>query len=221
MGFGCNFKNSIFKLALFIGTFRASFDKIIRWMTQDLADDKSTLVQIMAWCRQATSHYLNQYGPISLSPNGVTRQQWFKDHYVQYCISRMEINIKLRQFEPQQASYMYGNISTCGCISLVPTKFYHDTHYDESVIQLNMDTPTMFMRWFYAVACITNKTFFDHQRTQKSNIMHKIFANDQTAGLRNSTWQSHRGNSIHIFIKCSDGNQSTILRNCRFCSIHL
>ena len=28
------------------------------------ADDKSTLVQVMAWCRQATSHYLNQCWPI-------------------------------------------------------------------------------------------------------------------------------------------------------------
>ena len=30
------------------------------WMTQDLIDDKSTLVQEMAWCRQATSHYQSQ-----------------------------------------------------------------------------------------------------------------------------------------------------------------
>ena len=28
-----------------------------RWMPLDLTDDKSTLVQVMAWCRQATSHY--------------------------------------------------------------------------------------------------------------------------------------------------------------------
>ena len=27
-------------------------------MPQDLTDDKSTLVQVKAWCRQATSHYL-------------------------------------------------------------------------------------------------------------------------------------------------------------------
>ena len=39
-------------------------------------DGKSTLVQIMVWCRQATSHYLIQYWPISMSPNGVTRPQW-------------------------------------------------------------------------------------------------------------------------------------------------
>ena len=28
-----------------------------------LTDDKSTLVQVMAWCRQATSHYLSQCWP--------------------------------------------------------------------------------------------------------------------------------------------------------------
>ena len=30
-------------------------------MYLDLADDKSTLVQVIAWCHQATSHYLNNY----------------------------------------------------------------------------------------------------------------------------------------------------------------
>ena len=49
-------------------------------MPQDLTDDKSTLVQIMAWCRQATSHYLGQCWPRSMSPNGVTRPQWVKSH---------------------------------------------------------------------------------------------------------------------------------------------
>ena len=29
-------------------------------MPMSFIDDKSTLVQVMAWCRQATSHYLNQ-----------------------------------------------------------------------------------------------------------------------------------------------------------------
>ena len=35
-----------------------------------------TLVQVMAWCHQATSHYLSQCWPRSLSPYGVTRPQW-------------------------------------------------------------------------------------------------------------------------------------------------
>ena len=50
----------------------------LRWMSLDLTDDKSTLVQVMAWCRQATSHYLSQCWPRSLSPYGVTRPQWVK-----------------------------------------------------------------------------------------------------------------------------------------------
>ena len=45
-------------------------------MPQNLADNKSTLVQVMAWCRQATSHYLNQCWPRSAMPYGVTWPQW-------------------------------------------------------------------------------------------------------------------------------------------------
>ena len=86
-GFGCNFKNSIFKLALPIGTFRASFDKVLRWMMQDLTDDKSTLVQVMAWCRQATSHYLSQCWPRSVSPYGVIRPQWVNSLAPERCVS--------------------------------------------------------------------------------------------------------------------------------------
>ena len=32
----------------------------LRWTSLDLCDDKSTLVQVTAWCDQAISHYLNQ-----------------------------------------------------------------------------------------------------------------------------------------------------------------
>ena len=50
------------------------------WMSLDLTDDKSTMVQVTAWCRQATSHYLSQCWPRSLLPYGVTRPQWVKCH---------------------------------------------------------------------------------------------------------------------------------------------
>ena len=75
-------QNSIFMLALLIGTFRASFDKVLRWMIQDLTDDKSTLVQVMAWCRQATSHYLSQCWPRFLPPYGVTRPQCVNNNVI-------------------------------------------------------------------------------------------------------------------------------------------
>ena len=42
----------------------------LRWMPQDLIDDKLTLVQFVAWCRLATSHYLNQCWSRSVSPYG-------------------------------------------------------------------------------------------------------------------------------------------------------
>ena len=41
-----------------------------------LTNGKSSLVQVMAWCRQATSHYLSQCWRRSLSPHGVPRPQW-------------------------------------------------------------------------------------------------------------------------------------------------
>ena len=44
-------------------------------MSLDLTDDTSTLVEVMAWCRKATSHYPSQCWPRSLSPHGVTRPQ--------------------------------------------------------------------------------------------------------------------------------------------------
>ena len=97
---GLHFKSAIFNLVLLIGIFRSSHAP--RWMSWDLYEDKSTLVQVMAWWRQATSHYLSQCWPRSLSPYGVTRpptslvsthcnsyginklsHQWFRSLFVQ------------------------------------------------------------------------------------------------------------------------------------------
>ena len=50
------------------------------WMSLHFTDDQSTLVQVMAWCHQAASHYLSQCWPRSLSPYVVTRPQWVNVH---------------------------------------------------------------------------------------------------------------------------------------------
>ena len=73
-----NFRHVIFKQILVIDDWGISCGIALTWKPQDLADDKSTLVQAMAWCRQASSHYLSQGWPSSLSPYGVTRPQWVK-----------------------------------------------------------------------------------------------------------------------------------------------
>ena len=66
----------IFKLIWLING--CGFSCEIAHRSVHLTDDKSTLVYVMAWCRQATSHYLSQCWPRSLTPCGVTRPQWVK-----------------------------------------------------------------------------------------------------------------------------------------------
>ena len=50
----------------------------LRWMLLYLTYDSSTLVQVMAWCSQATGHYLNQCWPKYVSSYSVIRPQWVK-----------------------------------------------------------------------------------------------------------------------------------------------
>ena len=74
--FEWNFRHLIFQIISVLDGWGISCELALRWMSLDLTDDKSTLVQVMAWCRQATSHYLSQCWLRSLSPYGVTRPQW-------------------------------------------------------------------------------------------------------------------------------------------------
>ena len=91
-GFENIFQNVFFKLISWIDTLSNSCETALRSMPQNPSDDKSTLVQVMAWCRQAASHYLSQCCPRSLSPYGVTRPQWVKllPHY--YDLARRKLH---------------------------------------------------------------------------------------------------------------------------------
>ena len=73
-----NFRHVIFKPILMIDGWGISCETALIWMSLDFTDYQSTLVQVMAWCHQATSHYLNQCWPTSLSPHGITRPQWVR-----------------------------------------------------------------------------------------------------------------------------------------------
>ena len=68
-----DFINVIFNLVLPICIIRSSYDNALRWTLQDLTADKFILVQVMAWCHQATSHYLSQCWHRPMSPIGITR----------------------------------------------------------------------------------------------------------------------------------------------------
>ena len=60
-----------------------SWEIALRWMSLDV---KSTLIQVMALCRQATSHYLGQFWSRSLSPYEATRPQWVN------CMCHVEVD---------------------------------------------------------------------------------------------------------------------------------
>ena len=57
-------------------------------MPQNALDEKSTLAQIMDWCHQATSHYLSQCWPSSMSPYGVTIQRWLNPYWTEFILKK-------------------------------------------------------------------------------------------------------------------------------------
>ena len=70
------FNNTIFKLISGTDILSISCEIIVRCIWQNSTDDKSTLVQVMAWCYQVTNHNLSQELPRSMSQYGLTRPQW-------------------------------------------------------------------------------------------------------------------------------------------------
>ena len=66
----------------------SSKNNALGWMPKDLTDDRSTLVQVMAWCRQATSHCLTPCWPSSMShmaspgDNEIYKVRFDKDKYM-------------------------------------------------------------------------------------------------------------------------------------------
>ena len=76
--FEVNFRQVIFKENLVNAGCGISCEIALRWIPLDLVEDKSTSVQAMAWCPQASSHCLSQCWSRYMSPYGVTRAQRVK-----------------------------------------------------------------------------------------------------------------------------------------------
>ena len=81
--FKVNFRWVIFMLILVVNGWGISCETVLLWVSLDYTDDESTLVQVMAWCRQATSHYLSQCWPRSLLPYGFTRPTYLHIKWLQ------------------------------------------------------------------------------------------------------------------------------------------
>ena len=103
-----NLKSEVFSLIRKIDTLSISCEIALRVMLQDLIDDKSILVQVMAWCRQAISHYLSQCWLKSLWPYGITKLYWV--NWVNLCQISWAVN-------PYKSEYGQGNTNTFVSIS--------------------------------------------------------------------------------------------------------
>ena len=91
----------IFKQILVIDCWCISCEIALLSMSLDFIDDQSTLVQVMAWCRQATSHYLSQCWPRFKLQYGVTRPQWVNQYTA--CCKLIGMNEMLSFFSGTQA----------------------------------------------------------------------------------------------------------------------
>ena len=99
--FEWNLRHVILKQILVIDGWVISREIALIWISLVFTDDQSTLVRVMAWCRQATSHYLSQWWPWSLSPCGITRPQWVNSLAPVGC----DCN-----FNPQATQYFFQNV---------------------------------------------------------------------------------------------------------------
>ena len=112
-GFELNFRWVIFKLIVVVHGWGISCETALIWMSLDHTYDKSTLVQVMAWCRQATSHYLSQCWPRSISSYGVTRPQWVKSAILPLaCINPRDLSSLPYAVNPEKVMTPHQHIGT-------------------------------------------------------------------------------------------------------------
>ena len=73
---GRSFQSKIFKN----DSLATCCEIVLRWLLQNLTNEKSKLAHVMAWCHQATSHYPSQSWLRSMRPYGITMPQWVEKH---------------------------------------------------------------------------------------------------------------------------------------------
>ena len=111
---GSNFKWTVFKPNTQNSRLGTQCEITFGGMSHNLANRKLTLVQVMAWCRQATSHYLSQCWPRSMSPMaslGLNElSYWLRDKW-QWFFKPNTQTI----FKPNTQNYSLGN-----CCKITP-----------------------------------------------------------------------------------------------------
>ena len=113
-------------------------------MPQDFTDDKSTFVQVMAWCCQATSHYLSQCWPRNMSPYGIIRPQWVNSHLMtwknmifffipQYIFMQVLRNHGGQDLSPMIISITFFSLSSLSAFDIRVTPTVDLTDFEEKI----------------------------------------------------------------------------------------
>ena len=111
-----NCKCVISEHMLQIKCLKTSHEIVLSWKPENTSDDESKLVQVMAWCHQATNQYLSQCWPRAMSPS----------------LCRSELRASLCHNELKSFPYIVDilcNYSTNKCTKLMWSKDIQCTWY--------------------------------------------------------------------------------------------
>ena len=98
----------------------------------------------MAWCCQATSHYLSQCWPSSLSPHGVTRTQWVNSLAPGICgnfksvMDEIHDNFLWNCSQMNAKDHLWRQVNISPGIGLVPSTT-HELSLQEAITCANVD----------------------------------------------------------------------------------
>ena len=125
-GCGSNSKSMIFKLINHTSSW-GLIEIALRWIPQNLTDQKLTLVPIMAWCHQATSHYMGQCWPRSMLSYCITWQQWVNFNKVISGNINMDLDF---------IWFLHNEIQKT--VEIIPHGRQRDTYHTEWILGLQM-----------------------------------------------------------------------------------
>ena len=137
-----NFRHVIFKQILVIDGWGISCKITLIWMSLEFSDAQSTLVQEMAWCRQAASYYPSQCWPRFLSPSGVTRPQW-----VLNCWTPRGWWDRIFHWPTHRAGLLFCNFLTCWHPSHITISFLFNSTFYLCIIIVILTWCIWYINW--------------------------------------------------------------------------
>ena len=127
-----------------------------------------TLVLVMAWCQQATSHYLNQCWPWSMSPYGDTRPQWVNISYLKTFCSNVDSSRRGRRWQQHATMSWHFQVWTKWpkfCKQHFRMHFWYvlfDSNYAEVIPEVSTESKPIKLHWNFNQNTISIKNAFEN-----------------------------------------------------------